>query len=333
MDEQNTKRKIIEPLIEVLGWDIISSDVELEYSVRMGSGTKKVDYALKLEDTPVVFVEAKGCDTGLNQSHEDQLKSYMRQVGVDWGLLSNGQEFEILRRDFSTNRPNEISLARFSIEEVVDNEHPLRALSVDSISSGESKQIAEKIEAVHRAIGSLRQQKEPLADDVTGVVTQVTGESVSQQVEDEAKNFIDDLIITLKEQAHQTAEIDERTTKDLTTPSNGRYVIRLLRDGEEVHQFAGDKQTAAVGALVNYLIEEEGLMDAIDVPHVPGTGRGTRALVNDKPEHTDGREMRMSEPLAGGYYLFTALSAEDKMRYIPELPEKVGLECKFVGDW
>jgi hypothetical protein len=33
MDEENTKRKIIEPLIELLGWDILSSDVELEYSV------------------------------------------------------------------------------------------------------------------------------------------------------------------------------------------------------------------------------------------------------------------------------------------------------------
>jgi len=62
MDEENTKRKIIEPLIELLGWDILSSDVELEYSVQMGSGTKKVDYALKREGTPVVFVEAKGCD-------------------------------------------------------------------------------------------------------------------------------------------------------------------------------------------------------------------------------------------------------------------------------
>ncbi|MFB6150338.1 MAG: restriction endonuclease subunit R, partial [Haloarculaceae archaeon] len=71
MDEENTKRKILEPLIDLLGWDILSlsSEVELEYSVQMGSGSKKVDYALKREDTPVVFVEAKGCDTSLEQSH------------------------------------------------------------------------------------------------------------------------------------------------------------------------------------------------------------------------------------------------------------------------
>jgi hypothetical protein len=90
MDEQNTRRKLIEPLLELLGWNMLSPEVELEYSVQMGVGTKKVDYALMLEGTPVVFVEAKGVDSSISDSHRSQLKSYMRQTGVDWGLLTNG---------------------------------------------------------------------------------------------------------------------------------------------------------------------------------------------------------------------------------------------------
>ncbi|MFC6942903.1 type I restriction enzyme HsdR N-terminal domain-containing protein [Salinirubellus sp. GCM10025818] len=332
MDEQNTKRKIIEPLIELLGWDILSTDVELEYSVQMGSGTKKVDYALNLEDTPVVFVEAKGCDTELDRSHEDQLKSYMRQIGIDWGLLSNGREFEILRRDFSSNRPNEISLAKFPIEKVPDNEQPLKALSSKSIKSGESKQIAEKIESVQRAVRTLRTNKEGLAEDVTRVVTDIIGESVSQPVEDEAKGFVDDLIATLEEQAHRTA-VTEETTKESTHASEGQYVIRLTQNGEEIHRVVGNQQAATMASLVDYLIDHEGLTDAIEIPYVPGTGQGSRALLNDKPEHTNGSKMRRYEPLSEGYYLFTALSAKDKMRYLPELPEKVGLECEFSGEW
>lgn len=332
MDEQNTKRKIIEPLIELLGWDILSTDVELEYSVQMGSGTKKVDYALKLEDTPVVFVEAKGCDTRLNQSHNDQLKSYMRQVGVDWGLLSNGREFEILRRDYSSNRPNEISLANFSIEEVEENEHPLKAIASDSINSGESKQIAEKIEAVQRAIGSLRNDKEDLAEEVMRVVTDTIGESVSQQVEDEAKSFVDDLIATLEEQSHRT-ETMEDATRDVTPNQDSQYVIRLTRDGQEIHRAVGDRQGKTMASIVDYLIEEKDILDTIELPYIPGTGRGNRALLNDKPEHTDEVEMRMYEPVSDGYFLFTALSAEDKMRYLTELPEKVGLKCESTDGW
>jgi len=332
MDEQNTKRKIIEPLIELLGWNILSQDVELEYSVQMGSGTKKVDYALKLEDTPVVFVEAKGCDTPLDQSHEKQLQSYMRQVGVDWGLLTNGREFEIFRRDFSSNRPNEISLATFSISDVAENEHPVKALSKESISSGESRQIAQKIEEVQQAIQSLRKNKEEAAEGITRVITDVAGESVSQEVEDAAKSFIDDVIDMLEEQAHKPENMP--SPLKVSPPSqDGNYVIRITRNGKEIQSVAGDTQGKAMASLVNYLIEEKDLLDAIELPYVPGTGRGSRALVNDTPEHTNGKEMRQYEPLSGGYYLFTSLSAEDKKRYLPELPNKVGLECEFTEGW
>lgn len=59
MNEQNTRRKIIEPLLKLLGWDMLSTDVELEYSVQMGVGTKKVDYALMIEDTQLFSSKQK----------------------------------------------------------------------------------------------------------------------------------------------------------------------------------------------------------------------------------------------------------------------------------
>ncbi len=336
MDEENTKRKIIEPLIERLGWDILSSDVELEYSVQMGSGTKKVDYALKIGGTPVVFVEAKGCDTSLEQSHENQLKSYMRQVGVDWGFLSNGRRFEIFRRDVSSIRPNEISLAEFSIEDVTNNEHPLKALSRGSIDSGESRQIADKIEAVQNAVESLRKNKETLAEDVTGLVTEVSGNSVSQEVEDEAKGFVDNLIRSLEKQAHRTGG----TKPPSPTPGGnsggtktGECTIQVTKNGNEVHRVNEDTQSKAMASMVNYLIKEEGLLNEIEIPYIPGTGRGSRALLNDKPKHPDGKEMRRSLPVSGGYYLYTNLSSDAKRRYIPELAAKVGLRCGFTGKW
>ena len=79
MDEENTKRKVIEPLIELLGWDFLSPEVELEYSIQMGSGTKRVDYALKIDGTPVVFVEAKGCDVHVA---DDQFGAFLSDEGA-----------------------------------------------------------------------------------------------------------------------------------------------------------------------------------------------------------------------------------------------------------
>jgi hypothetical protein len=46
----------------------------------------------------------------ISDSHRNQLKSYMRQVEVDWGLLTNGVQFELLKRKKGRERPDEVSL-------------------------------------------------------------------------------------------------------------------------------------------------------------------------------------------------------------------------------
>lgn len=331
MDEQNTRRKIIEPLIEILGWDILSSDVELEYSVRMGAGTKKVDYALILEDTPVVFVEAKGCDTTITEDHTDQLTSYMRQVGVELGMISNGRQFEIFRRDLSSTRPKENSLGKFSLEQIEQNVNLLKALSKESIEKGEHQQIADKIESVQKARRQLQQNKEEIAESVTRVVTEKIGESVSQQVEDEAKNFVDELVESL---GSQSQELDKRSPPpEPEAQSEGKYLVVIQNDGSTMVRISGPTQAEAMGNVADYLIEEHGLLDEIELPYQPGTKRGHTALINDEPVHTGGDEMRAYQELVGGLYLFTSLNARSKTRYISELVEKVGMDCEFSESW
>lgn len=175
MDEQNTRRKLVEPFIELLGWNIVSQDVELEYSVQMGSGTKKVDYALMLEETPVIFVEAKGADSSISDSNRRQLKSYMRQTGVDWGLLTNGKTFELFKRRTGGSRPDETSFGRFSLDELVEYRNVIRAISRESIESGEAQNIAEHIEAAHQAAEKLKDDKEELTREITQLLIKEVG--------------------------------------------------------------------------------------------------------------------------------------------------------------
>lgn len=85
--------------------------------------------------------------------------------------------------------------------------------------------------------------------------------------------------------------------------------------------------------IVDWLIEERDLLDEIDIPFVPRTGRGTNVLVNEEPIHTDGSEMRMYEELSNGYYLYTALSVKSKKRYVTQLVERMDLNCEYFGDW
>jgi len=197
VDEATTKVRLVQPLVNLLGWDMYS-EVELEYPVRMGTGTKKVDYALMVEGVPEVFVEAKGRDTTLTERHLDQLRSYMRIVGVDWGVLTNGQTFQVLKRRTDADKPEEVVLGAFDLEELDGKAHLLEALSREAIASGEASDIAEQIERRQRTVETLRANKEEVAERIAEAVVDELGASLSFQIEDEAKAFVDNLVVTLE---------------------------------------------------------------------------------------------------------------------------------------
>jgi len=198
MNEQNTKAKIIQPFIEqVLGWDIFN-DVELEYPVTMGSTIKNVDYAIILEDTPVLFIEAKGCDSNISDKDKSQLKSYMRQQGVDWGLLTNGKIYEILKRKKDLSHPEEVSLGKINLNNLKNKSNILKVLSRKYIESGESEKIAKNIESRKKSVGKLKKKKEDLVNKITKLIADEIGDTVTQDIEKHSKKFIDDLGMTLE---------------------------------------------------------------------------------------------------------------------------------------
>ncbi|ESS04865.1 MAG: hypothetical protein A07HR67_00213, partial [uncultured archaeon A07HR67] len=97
LDEANTKAAILQDFLTLLDWEI-PENTRLEYSVRAFGRTYKVDYALVLEETPVAFLEAKGVDTPLNDDHEEQLSSYMSNENVNYGILTNAEEYRFFQR-------------------------------------------------------------------------------------------------------------------------------------------------------------------------------------------------------------------------------------------
>ena len=106
LGEQNTKVNLIEPVLAALGWDVHEiGEVRREY--RVGAKYPPVDYALLSHLTPVLFVEAKA----LEENPRDlrwamQVTSYAAAAGVEWCVLTNGDEYRILN-----------ALARAQIEE------------------------------------------------------------------------------------------------------------------------------------------------------------------------------------------------------------------------
>lgn len=327
MNEQNTKAKLIRPLIELLGWDVYSSEVELEYSMQIGRGNTRADYALVLEGAPVVFIEAKGCDTTVTDSDRSQLTSYMRQTGVDWGLLTNGVEFEILKRRMTDGRPDEVSLGIFSLGELPQNQELLKLLSKELVESGEADRVAERMEAARKAVEKLGEDKERIADRVTQVITDEVENVPTQEIQPLSKKYVDDLIDSFD----TNRETEDGHTDENKTDGRNEYEV-VIHDSGTINRIVSEEdQSTTMASVVDYLMTERGLSKEIGtLPYVPGQ---KNAILNTEPQHPSGEEMRIYKQLSSGDYLYTSLNKEAKQRYMRRFADMCGVSVDFTEKW
>jgi hypothetical protein len=97
VSEQDTKRILITPAIEALGWDTLDIE-EVRNEYRHNTADNPVDYALFLNRSPVLFVEAKPLGHSLDdRKWVVQTINYANAAGVDWCVLTNGSDWRIYK--------------------------------------------------------------------------------------------------------------------------------------------------------------------------------------------------------------------------------------------
>lgn len=85
-DEAKIKQGIVLKVLFLLGWDTFDiEEVTPEYSV----GGGRVDYALRVQSSPAVFIEVKSRAEDLER-HQEQLLGYSFHQGVKLAILTNG---------------------------------------------------------------------------------------------------------------------------------------------------------------------------------------------------------------------------------------------------
>jgi hypothetical protein len=95
VNEENTKRVLITPLLEALGWDVFDLD-EVQNEYRTKPQDNPVDYAMSLRRSPCLFVEAKALGQPLTDRRwVGQNIGYASVAGVDWCVLTNGDEYRL----------------------------------------------------------------------------------------------------------------------------------------------------------------------------------------------------------------------------------------------
>lgn len=232
MDEENTKVKLIQPFIDLLGWDFYSTEVELEYTVQMGTQQSKVDYALMIGDIPAVFIEAKPARSDLTDRDRSQLQSYMRQeLSVDWGVLTNGKRFEVLGEGDGDTQEGEVSIATFDLSDMADNPEPLEILTKDAIQSGRADEIAKQITQTNRAIRRLNEREESIAELLTAVLQDELGDT-PLDIEEQSLEFLQELRETLRDRRQFIGESTSETggQEEQTDDDEDEFEVEPVED-------------------------------------------------------------------------------------------------------
>lgn len=129
--EENTKAVLIDPILQALGWNIGELD-EVCREYRRKPKDNPVDYALFLLRKECLFIEAKALEKDINEDKWIlQTLSYATAVGVEWCVLTNGDEYR-LYNSLAPVPADDKLFRKFRICDTSENDFALETLQLIS---------------------------------------------------------------------------------------------------------------------------------------------------------------------------------------------------------
>jgi hypothetical protein len=146
-NEANTKALLIEPLLLALGWNLADIDT-VEREVKVFEGTF-LDYALKVDSIPRLYIEAKGMSENLaDKKFIAQTINYANNDGVTWCILTNGLRYHV----YKTNEPVVMDQKLLFEVDLADESEPrsqkaklLGLLSHDAVKDGSLDSFGDRV--------------------------------------------------------------------------------------------------------------------------------------------------------------------------------------------
>lgn len=120
-NEEQTKNALIMPFFQMLGWDVFNPlEFIPEYTADVGiKKGEKVDYAIMVNDTPVILIEAKAINEKL-EKHDSQLFRYFGTTDSKFGILTNGRYYKFYTDLDETNKMDSEPFLVIDMENVKD---------------------------------------------------------------------------------------------------------------------------------------------------------------------------------------------------------------------
>lgn len=329
--EQNTKAVLVEPVIEALGWDLRDLEsVVREY--RSNPQDNPVDYALLLRRSPLLFIEAK--DLGRDLSDRkwiSQIMGYATVVGVEWCLLTNGDDYHI----YNAHAPVDVEEKLFRAVSLTDDDeqrvvNTLLLLSKDKLAADELKELWEAYFVDCQVQSALEALLVADNSSVVRLIKKRVPELKPSQVRQSLSraDIRVDFPSTSQAPAAIMASAPTETGEDEEDDAPETENAVLIAGEKHVCKYAKEIPVH----VANWLVRRGALSSAscpIVVTRHSGQG-ADRCLINAEPEHLDGSPFRSPVELENGMFMETHASRNDLERYARRLLEWADIETDVL---
>jgi len=259
LNEANTIGKLIDPILNALGWDITSDEVEREVPIDVGSSSTHVDYALKIEGIPRVFLEIKNLRTELTDRHAKQVLSYASIEKVSWCILTNGRQYRIYNSEWGSD-PKDALFCTFELLHIGEIPVELNYLSRDFIEDGRLDENAGKSRVSVRAKSLLIKKLEEIRNETWSKARKLIFEDLKNEIPETSKKDVTDVIMSLLkiDVIDGTKSYSPETTEQVENRKIGAGTKEpWMEDGQSWHlRDRCSPQTAEVLKAMNNSIHE-----------------------------------------------------------------------------
>ncbi|CCI13942.1 conserved hypothetical protein [Microcystis aeruginosa PCC 9806] len=211
-NEQATKTAFIMPFLQAWGYDVFNPmEVHPEYSADLtGLKGEKVDYAICLDNQPIILMECKSCHQNLEHpKHSSQLHRYFNATGANFGVLTNGIIYrfytDIVKDNIMDDKPffefNILDFDESSVNEL--KRFSKSSTSTSDFNSGKIKEAARNLlytKEVKKVIAQQLNDPSPefvkffVSHVYSGVRTASVVEKFTEIIKRSLKEYINDII-------------------------------------------------------------------------------------------------------------------------------------------
>ena len=245
--EEATKTSMIMPFFQLLGYDVFNPlEFVPEYIADVGiKKGEKIDYAIIIDDAPLIFIECKTYGENLNKHNSQLFRYFSTTLSAKFGILTDGVTYKFFTDLEEKNRMDDTPFLTFNLLSLQDRDvmeikkFTRETLDVDNIlNSAENLKYNKLIKDwFSREIESpsIKLIKLALSDFYEGVKSQKVIEKFAPLVKRALQQYIND---TMNAKIKSALTKGDESDKDFSNSEDVAHEKKINTTFEEIEAFA-----------------------------------------------------------------------------------------------